>query len=218
MNEKNIVQDMLNANIDPTASDTQQGKTAKKNRMPIMVLVAIAAVALVILLVIILKGKMSDADKTVETYTDKKVETYRGVCWGMTKEEIEELETNRGNTAIDAGLDGNTAAYTIHDLIPSGETTDRCVYTFDGEGETLSSFAIASLTDGENLFVSICRDLVEMYGEGEYDAATDSGVYYLTADWTNEHETIEGIAFSSSTNDEAYFTFTYRDVTKNSGN
>ena len=149
--------------------------------------------------------------KTPRSDSHEKVETYRGACWGMTKDEIEILETSRGNTLIDAKFDDNRVAYSIYDLLDSRSETNRCVYIFDGEGGTLSSFTIGSVDDGDDLFEIVVDELRKKYGEGEYGSTKGDGILYLNADWDNGFETIEGIFFGSSLRNEAYFTFTYND-------
>lgn len=139
------------------------------------------------------------------------VKTYRNISWGMTPKEIEALETSYGNTIIDINDDGTWIKYTIYDLIDTKDDTNSIIYTFDSEQGTLSSFIISSSHDGNNLFTAVCADLVEMYGEGKYNATTSNGLRFLNADWNNEHETIESIFFSSLFCNEAYFTFTYND-------
>lgn len=149
----------------------------------------------------------------------EKVETYRGICWGMNMEEIEKLEVSLGNKVIHEVSIGNkvvptisennSVTYSISDLRISKDKSDICVYKFDGESKTLSSFIIGSITNGDEIFFTISKDLVEMYGEGKYASATDNDVIYLTADWNNENETIEGILFRSPICNEAYFTFTH---------
>lgn len=138
-----------------------------------------------------------------------KNEVYRGIFWGMTQEEVAEMERARGNTIVgDGNYTESKIVYTVKDLITSDNDFNRCSYIFEGENGTLSSFTISSLLNGEELTSYIEKDLTKMYGESEHEEISDNGETYGSFKWVTEHEIIEGITFSSSLFEEAYFTFT----------
>lgn len=189
-------QSLLDFNLDAIVAERRK-KSQKK-----WMIGGIAAIIIICVVVGVLLAKKTAAPSR---------EVYRGISWGMTRQEVGQLESGRGNTVKNIGENDNTVTYTIKDLVDSENATNRCVYCFDGKGGTLSSFMIGTGDKGDYLWFTLGAVIKNLYGNGEVEQNTTGEPLYANAKWKNEYETVEGIFFYSSTNNEAYFTFTQTD-------
>jgi len=135
----------------------------------------------------------------------KESEVFRGIAWGMTRDEVETVESAHGSRKSEVRK--NAVMYEVKDIIDSDYV--MILYTFEGKDETLNEMLIAATPkDGDALYSKLSPEFDKLYGKGDNKTASQDGVQYKTCKWTSSDESVDAIAFKSLLMDEVYITIT----------